>query len=546
MNTTIRFLAAIFAIATFASAARAQAQKPNILLILADDMGFSDPHCYGGDIDTPNLDSLADSGLRFTDFHNTSRCWPTRSAVLTGYYPQEIHMDPPQGRLPKWTRLIPHYLHPLGYRCYQSGKWHVNGAPNVCADGGFDHSYKIDDHNNFFHPQKHTEDDKPLPPVKPGSNFYLTTYIADHCIKCLKEHQQQHTDQPFFSYLAFTSPHFPLMAPAEDIAKYKDRYLDGWDAMREKRYERQKQMGIVNCALSERDPNTIPAWNLSEAELKKDIGPGEVGHAVAWNTLTPEQKRFQATKMAIHAAMVDRMDQEIGRVVAQLKAMNAFDNTLIMFISDNGASAEQIIRGDGENPSAPPGSDKSFLCLGPGFSTACNTPFRLHKTWVHEGGQSTPLIVQWTSGIKDHGQLRHTPGHVTDFLPTFLELTGAHPDPTWNNLTPPPLPGRSILPAFASDVTVEHPYIYFNHIQHRALRIGNWKLVSLSPDPSTWELYDLTTDRSEMHNLASSEPQRVKQMADQWTKLDKQFEQEAGPVLDGGKKVRKKNKKAAE
>ena len=290
---------------------------PNILVILADDMGFSDAGCYGGDIETPNLDRLAAGGLRFTQFYNTARCWPTRSALMTGYYAQQIHMDPARGRLPAWTRLMPHYLKPLGYRCYHSGKWHVPGAPKPVADGGFDHSYIIDDHNRFFAPQKHAEDDRPLPPVKPGSDYYLTTFIADHAIKCLKEHAQRHHAQPFFQYLAFTSPHFPLHARADDIARYRDRFLKGWDAVRNERYERQRKMGIIDCALSPREPNTVPDWNLSAEELAKRIGPGEAARAVAWKDLSEEQKQFQAAKMAVHAAMIDRMDREIGRVLSR-------------------------------------------------------------------------------------------------------------------------------------------------------------------------------------------------------------------------------------
>src|SRR4051812_7900719 len=194
----------------------AEPGRPNVLLILADDMGFSDAGCYGGEIQTPNLDRLAANGLRFTQFYNTARCWPTRASLLTGYYAQQVRMDPPQGRIPQWTRVLPHYLKPLGYRCYHSGKWHLTGAPKAVRDAGFDHSYKIDDHARYFAPQAHSEDDRRLPPVTPGSGYYATTAIADHAIRCLKEHSEQHADKPFFQYLAFTSPHFPLHALPED------------------------------------------------------------------------------------------------------------------------------------------------------------------------------------------------------------------------------------------------------------------------------------------------------------------------------------------
>ena len=206
------------------------ATKPNFLIILADDMGFSDPGCYGGEIQTPNLDRLAANGLRFTQFYNTARCWPTRSSLLTGYYAQQIGMDPPKGRLPPWTRVLPHYLKPLGYRCYHSGKWHLTGAPKPVADGGFDRSYRFEDWDRYFSPAKHFEDDRQLPPVKPDSGYYATTAFADHAISYLKDHATNHAAQPFFLYLAFISPHFPLMALPEDIARYRDRYLAGWDA----------------------------------------------------------------------------------------------------------------------------------------------------------------------------------------------------------------------------------------------------------------------------------------------------------------------------
>lgn len=518
---------------------------PNVLIVLADDMGFSDAGCYGGEIQTPNLDRLAAGGVRFTQFYNTARCWPTRSALMSGYYAQQIHMDPARGRLPAWTRLMPHYLKPQGYRCYHSGKWHVPGAPLVVADGGFDHSYCIDDHNRFFAPQKHTEDDRPLPPVEPGSDFYLTTFIADHAIKCLKEHAAKFADRPFFHYVAFTSPHFPLQARADDIARYQDRYLKGWDAIRAERYQRQRKMGLLDCALSPRDPVTVPSWNLSPEELQKQIGPGEAGRAVAWTDLTAEQQRFQAAKMAVHAAMVDRMDQEIGRLLEQVKAMGCLENTLVLFAADNGASAEQIIRGDGHDPAAPPGSARTFLCLGPGWSTAANTPLRLHKSWVHEGGISTPLVAHWPKGIRAHGELRHTPGHVIDLLPTLLELTGAPAGGPWNGVSGPPLPGRSLMPALAADASIQRDFLFFSHINNHALRIGDWKLVATLAAPEAWQLYDLAHDRSETVDLAGSQPDRVRQMAARWQQLDSQFRRESGVDQLPPEKPRKRAKPQA-
>jgi arylsulfatase A-like enzyme len=494
-------------------------------------MGYSDAGCYGGEIETPHIDRLAAEGLRFTQIYSTGRCWPSRTCILTGYYAQQVRMDPPQGLLPAWARVIPHYLKPLGYRCYHSGKWHLNGAPKAVADGGFDRSYKLDDHDRHFGAKAHSEDDRPLPPVKPGEHYYSTTAIADFGIRCLKEHQAGHADKPFLLYLAFIVPHFPLHAYEEDIARYRQRYLAGWDAIRDRRYQRMREMGLVSCALSPRDPETVPGWNLSEEQLRKQIGSGEAGHAVAWTELSDEQKQFQATKMAIHAAMIDRMDREVGRVLEQLRTMNAMDNTVIVFASDNGASAEQIIRGDRHDPSLAPGSAGTYLCLGPGWSTASNTPFRLHKSWVHEGGISSPFVVHWPAGIADRGQLRQTPGHFIDVLPTLLDLAHASPPGDWNGLAPPPLPGKSLVPAFARDVPVARDYLYWHHLQNRALRIGDMKLVSRdAKDDDSWELYDLTADRAESKDLAPQKPEVVRSMSSHWHQCEDEFRREAGPA----------------
>ena len=516
------------------SAAPAGATKPNFVIILADDMGFSDAGCYGGEIRTPNLDRLAYNGLRFTQFYNTARCWPTRSSLLTGYYAQQIGMDPPKGKLPQWTRVLPHYLKPQGYRCYHSGKWHLMGAPKSVADGGFDHSYRFEDWDRYFLPSRHFEDDVKLPAVKPDSGYYATTAFADHAIGYLKDHASNHAGEPFFLYLAFISPHFPLHALPEDIARYRDRYLEGWDKIREQRWERIRKMGLLDCALPPLDPQFTPRY--FKPEVMETLGPGEVAHPVAWNTLTDEQKRFQATKMAIHAAMVDRMDREIGRVVEQLKSMGALDNTVIFFLSDNGADATVMVRGEGHDRNAPAGSWKSFLCMGPGWASTSNTPFRWHKIWTHEGGISTPLIVQWPKGIAARGEFRHDPGHVIDFVPTLLELSGAHFTNSWNGATAPALPGRSLLPAFRGDRGVNHDFLFFDHEGNRALRVGDWKIVSAKEKEGQWELYNLGKDRSEMKNLAEQEPQRVQAMGSRWTELERTFRAQYSPRAAGNER----------
>ncbi|MCC2669702.1 MAG: atsA 8, partial [Armatimonadetes bacterium] len=452
--------AALLAGTVSAGRAADPVRRPNVLLILADDMGFSDVGCYGGDIDTPNLDRLARGGVRFTQFYNTARCWPTRAGILTGYYAQQVNMDPQRGAFPKWARVLPHYLKPLGYRSYHSGKWHFSRAERPITDGGFDRSYKLDDHDRNFYPKKHTEDEIPLPAVPPGTSHYSTTAIADHAIRCLKEHAREYRDQPFFEYLAFTVPHFPLQAPAEDIARYRDRYLKGWDVMREARWKRQQKQKIVDTPLSAPESTLLPRGY--KQELLGEIGEGELQYALPWKDLSPAQQRFQATKMAIHAAMVDRMDREIGRVLDQVRAMGAEENTLVLFLSDNGASSEMLNRGDKHAPNAAPGSGGSYLCLGPGWATVSNTPFRRHKIWVHEGGISTPLIARWPKGISARGELRRTPGHVIDFAPTLLDVAGAKPTDTWNGVPVPPLPGRSLVPAFKRDEPAERE-IYFHH-----------------------------------------------------------------------------------
>ena len=499
------------------SAATAADKRPNILLILADDMGFSDAACYGGDIATPQLDTLAKGGVRFTQFYNTARCWPSRAAILTGYYAQQVRRDAmpgmqggARGVRPAWARLLPEMLRPTGYRAYHSGKWHVDGKP---LQNGFDHSYSLEDHDRNFAPRRHTEDDQPRPAVATNANYFTSTAMADHAIKCLKEHAEKFSDRPFFSFLAFTSPHFPLQAPAADIARYQGKFAMGWDVVRNERFERQTAMGLVSGPMSATEQEVGPPYHFAEALAK--LGPGEVNRPLPWCDLNAVQKEFQAAKMAIHAAMIDRMDQEIGRVLAQIKAMGAFEDTLVLFLSDNGASAEIMVRGDGHDPQAAPGSAATFLCLGPGWSSAANTPLRRHKTWVHEGGISSPLIAHWPRGIAARGELRHTPAHLVDLVPTILEITGAKPLPAPAGKPAPPAPGRSLTPAFAREVVVPRESLWWSHEGNRALRVGDWKLVASGAN-SPWELYNLKTDRAETRDLATAEPAKVRELGELW------------------------------
>lgn len=528
------------------TAVAAEPTKPNILVILSDDMGFSDAACYGGEIATPNLDGLAKDGLRFTQFYNTARCWPSRAAILTGYYAQQVRRDTlpgvksgGQGTRPPWARLLPEMLRPLGYRSYHSGKWHVDGQP---LQNGFDHSYSINDHDRHFAPRQHTEDDKPLPPVATDSGYYSSTAIADHAIKCLKEHTNRFSAQPFFSFLAFTAPHFPVQAPAADIARYRTNYLAGWDALRDERWRRMQSLGIGGRVLPPIEREVGPPYPFPEA-LKK-LGPNELNRPLAWSGLTDSQRKFQADKMAVHAAMVDRMDREIGRVLAQLRAMGALENTLVCFLSDNGASAEIMVRGDGHDLDAHCGTGATFLSIGPGWASLANTPFRRHKTWVHEGGISTSFIVSWPKGIAARGELRHTPSHVIDLVPTILDVVGGKPFEKLNDQPVPTAPGKSLRPAFASDAAVAPSSLWWMHEGNRALRVGDWKIVAAGKE-SAWELYNLKNDRSESKNLANEMPEKVRELAAQWTRQTDEYAALAkkdAPPADAGKTPGKKKK----
>src|ERR1051326_736977 len=495
-------------------------RKPNFLLILADDMGFSDAGCYGGDIDTPNIDRLAARGLRFTQGYSTARCGPSRSSLLTGLYAQQTASDiMTPGNVPNYTRFIPDYLKPLGYRSYHSGKWHIRFTPNQGA--GFDHSYTLLDENRYFTPQNHELDGQPLPQPKPEDGYYSTVAIADHAVRFLKEHAKERAADPFFLYLAPHSPHFPLHALPADIEKYKDRFAEGWDTARERKHARMRRMGLVNCALPPLEPNMWTTWNTPDAELLAKIGPGEVTRAVPWSSLTAEQKEFQRLKMAIHAAMITRKDAEIGKVLDQVKAMGAERDTVVIFLSDNGASSEQLIRGDGHDATAPPGSWRTFLGLGPGWSSCSNTPLRLHKSWVNEGGIASPLIVHWPGGIADQNKLRHNPCHFVDILPTMVDLAGGNPAAE-RPPGAPPLAGRTLAPALHKDGTGPHDYLYFKHNNTRAVRGGDGKLIATGRG-GRGELYDLPRARGEMKNGAGAHADRVQSLAAQWQKLDDEF-----------------------
>jgi len=492
-------------------------RRPNILLIMADDLGFSDLASYGGEIATPNLSSIAESGLRFSQFYNTARCWPTRGSLLTGHYAQSIRRDTVlglasgggnRGRRPSWAELLPRHLKKVGYRSYHTGKWHIDGMPLA---NGFDRSYYVADQGRFFNPTRHYLDDVKLPAVEKDTDFYATVALADHVTSTLTEHATDHADAPFFQYLAFAAPHFPLHALPEDIELYRETYQAGWDVIRAQRWRRQQALGLL-------DPASVPRMSAPERTLGppyhfpdaiEKLGEGEVNRPIPWNQLTAKQKDFQATKMAIHAAMIHRMDIEIGRVFDQIKRMGQWDNTCVMFLSDNGASAEIMVRDDGHDPGAPMGSAETYLCLGPGWSTVSNTPFRRHKTWTHEGGISTPFLVSWPDGISAKGEIRRRPSHVVDVVPTLLELAGAKIPSS-----APELPGVSLVDEFNGMPSVDHSSIWWFHDGHKAVRVGDYKAVAPLNQP--WELYNLAVDRNESNDLAIVQPDKLQELIAAW------------------------------
>jgi len=522
--------------------------KPNVLLIVADDMGYSDLECYGGEVKSPNLSKLAKNGLKFTQHYSTGRCWPSRSCLLTGYYAQQIRADGmkgiKRGKAPSWAPTVANMLKPYGYNCYHTGKWHLHGYGKPGQEG-FDRAWGNKgngcDDNRFFNSKRWVEDEYSVP-VKEGQEYYSTVAIADHAIACLKLHEKNVPDKPFFQYVAFYSPHFPLHAMQEDIDKYKKTYRKGWDEIRKERWKRMTKMGLINCSLSERQDDITAPWSYSPQRLKEEVHPGETGKALAWDSLNDVEKEYETTKMAIHAAMVHRMDISIGRIIAQLKAMGEYENTLIMFVSDNGATSEQIVRGDGHDKDAPLGSAKSYMCLGPGWSTASNTPFKLHKHWNHEGGIASPLIAHWPNGIKDKDQLRHDPSHFIDITPTILEVASGQRKLDNYNLTEAPRrPGLSLIASFQKEGSCKHKNLWFCHSGNRAFREGDWKISyngapvkrfvwndktkkgpRNNPD-AKWELYNIKIDRCEMNDLALKYPDKVKELDRRWNQIAEDF-----------------------
>ncbi len=494
------------------------AAKPNFLLILADDLGWSDLGCYGGEIQTPQLDALAQGGLRLTQFYNSTRCSPTRASILTGLHPHQAGFPNLSGTLSKSSVTIPEVLKPAGYRSYLVGKWHLN-AKNPPTERGFDEFYgMLGGFNSCWQetpfytrwPQDRTKREYPQ------DGFYSTEVFADYAVDFITDGQK--SGQPWFLYLAFNAPHFPLHAPEADIAKYEAMYFEkGWDRIREERLARMKELGLVprNLALPPRSNVPANKFNTQTAWADQD-NP-------AWDSLPEDRRRDLARRMAVFAAMVDRMDASIGRLVAHLKRTGQFDNTVIFFLSDNGACAEWDPYGFDKN-SGPQnvlhtgdelkkvGGPESYISYGSGWANVGNTPFRLYKHYNHEGGVRTPCIVHWPAGLKARG-LASGPGYITDFMPTLCALAGATYPQERAGTAILPEEGVSLLPVFRGEPMPKRE-IFIEHEGNRSVRAGDWKLVALHDQP--WELYHIAADPTEMTNLAAHESPRVKSMAAAW------------------------------
>ena len=483
--------------------ATAAPDRPNIIVILVDDMGFSDIGCYGSEIPTPNLDALAAGGLRFTQFYNTGRCCPTRAALLTGLYSHQAgvgHMVEDQG-LPGYRGhlndqcvTLAEVLKPAGYFTAMTGKWHVGQNQGVTPWGrGFERSlnaakggfYQAGGAGAqlFLNGEALAEDDARIP-----KNWYSTDLWTSFGLKFIDEARA--AKKPFLLYLAHNAPHFPLQAPAEEIAKFRGQYKDGWDKLRLARHARQLQSGLVD-----------KAWPIAPR-------PDAVQ---AWDSLGDAQKDHFDNLMAVYAAVVAHMDKAVGELVAGLKQRGVLDNTLILFMSDNGGNAESGPNGRTEGD--PSRSASQWYC-GESWALLENTPFRRYKHHNHEGGIATPLIAHWPAGIAAKNELRQQPGHLIDIMATCVDVSGATYPKELNGKAILPMEGRSLVPAFASK-PLARDALYWEHEGNAAVRVGDMKLVRLGRN-GPWELYDLAKDRTEQHDLAAAQPERARELAAQW------------------------------
>lgn len=502
----------------------AEPARPNILLILADDLGYSDLGCYGSEIKTPNLDALAAGGVKFTQFYNATRCCPSRASLLTGQYPQVAGFPTMGGSLQQNCATIPELMHANGYLTFMVGKWHL-GKPNPIERGfdefygmlgGFDSCWNEGPYSRLPQGRKKREYTS-AKDGKPGT-FYSTDVFADYALEFIGGARKE--KKPWFMYLAFNAPHFPLHAPEETVAKYEPVYAQGWDKIREARLARQKELGLFPKDTELTPRSLVPRNGFNnKSPYVNEPNP-------AWDSLPADRQADLARRMAVYAAMVDRLDAAVGRVVADLKASGELNNTLILFLSDNGACAEWDPFGFDESSSPKNtlhtgddlkrvGQPGSYISYGSAWANTCNTPFRLYKHYTHEGGISSPLIVHWPARLSGKGEWRTQLGHLPDLLPTCLEAVGAAYPAELNAGPILPPAGRSLLPAILGKPAAREPF-FWEHEGNAAVREANWKLVRMG-NAGPWELYDMDTDRREMNNLASAQPERVRDMTAKWT-----------------------------
>lgn len=526
--------------------------RPDIVLIMSDDMGFSDLGSYGAEIRTPNLDALAENGLRYRSFYNQARCMPTRAALLTGRYPHQTGlggMEPDRGH-PGYRGNINHesltiaeVLRLNGYHTYMTGKWHltrhnrpaepVENKFNWPLQRGFNRYYgTILGAGSFFGPttltsgNQNIDDDRvfpgavwappaaaPLPVI--AEDYYYTDAINETSARFIREHAQSRGDEPMFLYVAHTAPHWPLHAPEHDIEPYLDIYRQGWDVVRRQRYERMIAMGVIKDHGLPPRPAAVLPWE--EVELSRL--PEAVRAALEAHSLDPREEL--ARRMAVHAAMLDRMDRGIGKIVEALKEAGRFENTLILFLADNGAAEEWGAYGFGWprllETGAKTGSAQSYASIGAAWAHVSNTPFRLWKLFNHEGGAATPFIAHWPAGIAARGEWRDQIGHVIDVMPTLLEVSDSTYPARYGGHDIEPVEGVSLTPSFRNEPMERGDMLYFEHQGRRAVRDGRWKLVTTQTGRAgRWELYDMETDRGELNDLSNEHPERVEAMANKW------------------------------
>lgn len=497
----------LYAHTTFASENRTDA-KPNIVIVLVDDMGFSDIGCYGGEIDTPNLDRMAERGIRFTQFYNSGRCCPTRASLLTGLHPHQVgigHMTAPpnkplgitgayQGYLNDQCTTLASVLRSAGYRTLMSGKWHLGLASQSTwpLQRGFDRFYGgLSGAFNYMKPggdRKMTRDNQP---AETDSSFYATDTFTDVACQFISDTKNEANGSPFFLYLAYNAPHWPLQPKWKEYQKYRGQYTGGWPEVMAKRLAKQKRIGLF-------DDQIVPAPH---------VGP-------EWNSLTDQQRDEQDAIMAAYAGCIDSIDQNMGKLIRHLESIGELDNTVIFFLSDNGSCHEggKLGKIKMDWPKNPPLETTDGIRLGMAWANASNTPFRLYKHFVHEGGACTPMIAFWPAGIapEKHGSFVRRFAYLPDFMATCIDLSGAkYPDGI------PACEGKSFLSILqGSDAPIHTEPIYWEHEGNASMRSGKWKLVREYKKP--WELYDISVDRTEMHNLAATEPSKIQEMTSRW------------------------------